>query len=101
MPNFSFSGNRKEYMMTLGVIDNNFLGRNINFGIAGTFGTNVKYGNLNIGIPRQLLYRNMTLNGGLSYGASQNFRYENGNYYQRGSLPLQKHQPVYREPLPH
>ena len=78
IPNFSFSGNRKEYIMTLGVIDNNFLGRNINFGIAGTFGTNVKYGSLNIGIPRQLLYRNMTLNGGLSYGASQNFRYENG-----------------------
>ena len=78
MPNFSFSGNRKEYVMTLGVIDNNFLGRNINFGIAGTFGTNVKHGNLNIGIPRQLLYRNMTLNGGLSYGASQNFRYEDG-----------------------
>jgi outer membrane protein assembly factor BamA len=78
MPNFSFSGNRKEYIMTLGVNDNNFLGRNINLGIAGSFGTNVRYGNLNIGIPRQLLYRNMTLRGGFSYGASQNFRYENG-----------------------
>jgi outer membrane protein assembly factor BamA len=78
MPNFSFSGNREEYVMTLGANDNNFLGRNINFGIAGTFGTNVKYGNLNIGIPRQLLYRNMTLNGGFSYGASQNYRYEDG-----------------------
>ena len=78
MPNFSFSGNRKEYIMTLGINDNNFLGRNINLGVAGSFGTNVRYGNLNIGIPRQLLYRNMTLNGGFSYGASQNFRYENG-----------------------
>jgi outer membrane protein assembly factor BamA len=78
MPNFSFSGNRREYIMTLGVIDNNFLGRNINLGVAGSFGTNVRYGNLNIGIPRQLLYRNMTLSGGFSYGASQNFRYENG-----------------------
>ena len=78
MPNFSFSGNRKEYIMTLGVNDNNLLGRNINLGLAGSFGTNVRYGNLNIGIPRQLLYRNMTLNGGFSYGASQNFRYENG-----------------------
>jgi outer membrane protein assembly factor BamA len=78
MPNLSFSGNRKEYIMTLGVNDNNLFGRNINLGVAGSFGTNVRYGNLNIGIPRQLLYRNMTLNGGLSYGASQNFRYENG-----------------------
>ena len=78
MPNFSFSGNSKEYVMTLGVNDNNFLGRNINLGIAGTFGTNVRYGNLNIGIPRQLLYRNMTLSGGFSYGASENYRYENG-----------------------
>jgi outer membrane protein assembly factor BamA len=78
MPNFSFSGNSKEYILTLGVNDNNLLGRNINLGLAGSFGTNVRYGNLNIGIPRQLLYRNMTLNGGFSYGASQNFRYENG-----------------------
>lgn len=78
MPNFSFSGNRKEYVMTLGVNDNNVLGRNISLGVAGSFGTNVRYGNLNIGIPRQLLYRNMTLNGGFSYGASQSFRYENG-----------------------
>ena len=78
MPNFSFSGNSKEYVLTLGVNDNNLLGRNINFGMAGSFGTNVRFGSMNIGIPRQLLYRNMTLNGGFSYGASQNFRYENG-----------------------
>jgi outer membrane protein assembly factor BamA len=78
MPNFSFSGNSKEYVMTLGVNDNNFLGRNINLGLAGSFGTNVKYGNINIGIPRQLLYRNMTLSGGFSYGTSQNFRYSDG-----------------------
>jgi outer membrane protein assembly factor BamA len=76
MPNFSFNGNREEYVMTIGVNDNNLLGRNINLGLAGSFGTNVRYGNLNIGIPRQLLYRNMTLNGGFSYGASQNFKYE-------------------------
>jgi outer membrane protein assembly factor BamA len=78
MPNFSFNGNRNEYILTLGVNDNNLFGRNINLGIAGTFGTNARYGNLNIGIPRQLLYRNMTLNGGFNYGTSRNFRYENG-----------------------
>jgi outer membrane protein assembly factor BamA len=78
MPNLSFSGNTKEYVMSLGVNDNNFLGRNINLGLAGSFGTNVRYGNINIGIPRQLLYRNMTLNGGFSYGISQTFRYNNG-----------------------
>ena len=78
MPNFSFNGNRDEYVLTLGVNDNNLLGRNINLGVAGTFGTNARYGNLNIGIPRQLLYRNMTLNGGFNYGASRNFRYDNG-----------------------
>jgi outer membrane protein assembly factor BamA len=78
MPNFSFNGNSNEYILTLGLNDNNLFGRNINLGIAGTFGTNARYGNLNIGIPRQLLYRNMTLNGGFNYGVSRNFRYENG-----------------------
>jgi hypothetical protein len=78
MPNFSFNGNSEEYILTLGVNDNNLLGRNINLGVAGTFGTNAQYGNLNIGIPRQLLYRNMTLNGGFNYGISRNFRYDNG-----------------------
>lgn len=78
MPVFSFSGNRKEYVLTLGVNDNNLLGRNIYLGLAGSFGSNVRYGNMNIGIPRQLLYRNMTLNGGFSYGVSQNLIQENG-----------------------
>lgn len=77
VPIISFTGNKKEYLLTLGVNDNNFMGRNINLGMAGSFGTNAKYANINIGIPRQLLYRNMTLNGSFLLGEAQNYRYEN------------------------
>lgn len=78
MPNFSFSGNRKEYILTLGVNDNNLFGKNINLGIAGSIGTNARFGNLTVGIPRQLLYRNMTIRTGFSYGTAQNYRYSDG-----------------------
>jgi outer membrane protein assembly factor BamA len=76
VPIFSFTGNKEEYLLTLGLNDNNFMGRNINLGMAGSFGTNAKYANISIGIPRQLLYRNMTLSGSFLLGEAQNYRYE-------------------------
>ncbi len=77
MPNFSFTGNKNEYLLTLGVNDNNFLGRNISLALAGSFGTNARYSNISISIPRQLLYRNMTLHGGFMLGEAQNYTYIN------------------------
>jgi len=76
MPDLSVKGNRKEYSVTAGVNDNNFLGRNIDLGIAGSFGTNAQSANVRLGIPRQLLYKNMTLRSGFSYGSAQRIKYE-------------------------
>jgi len=78
MPVLSFIGNREEYKLNLGIFDNNMLGRNISLGLEGSFGTNARYGNINIGIPRQLLYRNMTIGGRFSYGTTSAYRYEEG-----------------------
>jgi outer membrane protein assembly factor BamA len=76
MPILSFSGNKKEYLLTMGINDNNFLGRNINLALAGSIGTNAHYANMNVGIPRQLLYRNMTLSGGFMFGEVQKYKYK-------------------------
>jgi outer membrane protein assembly factor BamA len=78
MPVLSFFGNREEYKLNIGVFDNNMLGRNISLGLEGAFGTNAKYGNINIGIPRQLLYRNMTLGARFNYGTASVYLYDNG-----------------------
>jgi len=77
MPILSFTGNRNEYLLTLGISDKNFLGRNIGLDLAGSFGTNAQYAKVNIDIPRQLLYRNMTLHGSFVLGEAQNYRYSN------------------------
>lgn len=77
LPILSFNGNRQDWSLSLGMSDKNFLGRNINFNISGTIGTNAKNFNLGITIPRQLLYKNMSLSGGILYGQGKNFRYEN------------------------
>ncbi len=78
MPDFSFSGNRKEYSLSAGINDENFLGRNIELNLAATFGTLAKETTIRLGIPRQLLYKNMTLRLGYTYGAEQYLRYRNG-----------------------
>jgi outer membrane protein assembly factor BamA len=80
MPNLGFKGNKKEFLATAGVSDNNFLGRNIDLDLAGSFGTNAHYFNINLGIPRQLLYRNMTLRGGFLYGEAQKYKVLDGEY---------------------
>ena len=78
VPNLSFSGNRLDWSFSAGVSDNNFLGRNIRFAISGTVGTNAKAFNMGINIPRQLLYKNMSVNGSIVYGQGKNYRFENG-----------------------
>jgi outer membrane protein assembly factor BamA len=76
VPNISFSGNKEDYVFNVGVSDNNFLGRNISLDIGGSFATYQKNYNFSIGIPRQMLYRNMTLSLSASKGQAQNYRYE-------------------------
>lgn len=77
VPNLGFSGNRQDWSFSAGVSDNNFLGRNIRFSISGTMGTNAKAFNMGINIPRQLLYKNMSVNGSLVYGQGKNYRFVN------------------------
>ncbi len=76
VPILSFSGNRKDWNLSLGVSDNNFLGRNIRMNLGGTLGTNRNSFRLGVNIPRQLLYKNMSLSANLEYGHGKNYRYE-------------------------
>lgn len=78
VPILSFNGNRQDWSLSMGMSDKNFLGRNINFNIGGTIGTNAKNFNIGITVPRQLLYKNMSISGGILYGQGKNFRFENG-----------------------
>ncbi len=75
MPDLSFNGNKEEYTLTFGLNDNNLLGRNINLSASGALGTYSRNIRLNAGIPRQLLYKNMTLGGGIYFGESENYQY--------------------------
>lgn len=75
VPILGFSGNSKDWRLSLGMSDSNFLGRNIDFGVSGTLGTNGNSFSANITVPRQLLYKNMAIHGGLSYGKGAYKRY--------------------------
>jgi outer membrane protein assembly factor BamA len=77
VPILSFSGNRKDWSLSIGATDNNFLGRNIRLQIGGTLGTNLKDFRLGVNIPRQLLYKNMSVSGGITYGYGTNYKFEN------------------------
>jgi outer membrane protein assembly factor BamA len=79
VPNVSFSGNSEDYVFNIGVSDNNFLGRNISLNLNGNFATYRKSYSFSLGIPRQMLYRNMTLSLSASTGQAQNYRYEGRN----------------------
>lgn len=76
VPAFGFSGNRQDWSLGMGMSDANFLGRNIRFNVGGTIGTNARNFNMNINVPRQLLYKNMTVSGGVLIGQRKNFRYK-------------------------
>jgi outer membrane protein assembly factor BamA len=79
LPIISFSGSRNDYNLGLGISDNNFLGRNITLNLSGNIGTYSKNYNIGIEIPRQLLYKNMTLAFHALNGSGNNFRYSGDN----------------------
>lgn len=78
VPILSFSGNKQDWSLSVGMTDNNFLGRNIRLNVQGTIGTNAKNFNLGITVPRQLMYKNMSVSGKILYGQGNNWRIENG-----------------------
>ena len=79
VPVLSFSGNRQDWSLSIGATDNNLLGRNIRLQIGGTLGTNLKDFRLGVNIPRQLLYKNMSVSGSITYGYGTNYKFENLN----------------------
>lgn len=75
-PIISINGNRQDYRIGLGVVDENFLGRNIRLSIrAGLNSTGNDWG-FKIEFPRQLLYKNMTLDFGSRFGRRKYARIE-------------------------
>jgi outer membrane protein assembly factor BamA len=75
VPIVSLSGNVNDYRGSLGVNDNNFLGKNIDLYAKYGFGTYDQNGAFSLGIPRQMLPRNMTLKGEFRYGKAERYRY--------------------------
>ena len=73
VPIISVSGNKEDYNIVIGVEDKNFLGRNIRLRVNGNIGTFKKYYKVEVGIPRQLLYKNMTLKSGFQSGGAKNY----------------------------
>jgi outer membrane protein assembly factor BamA len=78
VPNLSFRGSKKDFQFTAGVDDNNFLGKNIGLRFAYSTGTTVESYNVHVSIPRQLLYKNMTLSTNFSSGYGVHNRYDKG-----------------------
>lgn len=76
VPYITVSGNKDDKNLSMGFSDANFLGRNIDLSISGNIGTYKSNYKLSVGIPRQLLYKNMTLSFSVSSGSGNNFRYE-------------------------
>jgi outer membrane protein assembly factor BamA len=78
VPILSFNGNREDWQLGMGFSDRNFLGRNIRLNIEGTIGTRDKNFTLGFNIPRQLMYKNMSVGGGILYGNSRSYIIEDG-----------------------
>ncbi len=73
VPIVSIQGSRQEYSIGLGIEDNNLFGRNIRLRISGKFGTLKKSFGFELGVPRQLLYKNMTMRTGFQMGGAKNY----------------------------
>ncbi|MCG8524727.1 MAG: hypothetical protein MI744_21175, partial [Pseudomonadales bacterium] len=70
-------GNSDEKNVYMGFSDDNVLGRNIELDLQGNIGTYKSNYSAQISLPRQLLYKNMTLSFQLSSGTGNNYRYNN------------------------
>jgi outer membrane protein assembly factor BamA len=75
VPYVTVGGNKDDKNLSMGFSDNNFLGRNIDLDLRGNIGTYKSSYSASVTIPRQLLYKNMTLSFGLSSGSGNSFRY--------------------------
>jgi outer membrane protein assembly factor BamA len=76
-PILAINGNRQDYKISLGLKDENFLGRNIRLSISAGLRSTGNDWSFRIELPRQLLYRNMTLDFGTRIGNRKYTRIEN------------------------
>ena len=67
-PILSIRGNRQDYKIGLGMIDENFLGRNIRLSVRAGLNSTGNDWDFKIKFPRQLLYKNMVLEFGSRFG---------------------------------
>ncbi|MCY1721134.1 BamA/TamA family outer membrane protein [Prolixibacteraceae bacterium Z1-6] len=82
VPYVTISGNKDDKNLSMGFSDPNFLGRNIKLDLNGRIGTyNTEY-RAGVTIPRQLLYKNMTLSFHVSSGTGNNYRYSGDQQIQ-------------------
>ena len=75
-PILAIQGNRQDYRIGLGIVDENFLGRNIRLSMSAGFRSTGNDWNFRIQLPRQLLYRTMTLDFGTRVGNRKYARIE-------------------------
>lgn len=75
IPIFSPHGSGKDFTLDLGIMDGNFLGSNLKLMFKYKYGSNSKDILITFNIPRQLLYKNMTIDGAYMMGGSQYYRY--------------------------
>jgi len=75
-PILSIQGNRQDYKIGLGMVDENLLGRNIRLSVRAGFNTTGNDWDFRIVLPRQLLYKNMVLEFGSRFGNRKYSRIE-------------------------
>ncbi len=102
VPILSFSGNKKDFKLTAGVSDHNFLGRNLRLSLLGSYGSNVTDFSLSVTIPRQLLYKNMSIHSSVVYGHNQQYRYRDeerisGTGYEKKEIAFSMTNPWHRD----
>lgn len=68
-PILSIQGSRQDYKIGLGMIDENFLGRNIRLSVRAGLNSTGNDWDFKIVLPRQLLYKNMVLEFGSRFGS--------------------------------
>ncbi|HAP63954.1 MAG TPA: hypothetical protein DCR93_32190, partial [Cytophagales bacterium] len=73
IPLFAFNGSDQDFTLDVGIIDGNLFGRNIRGRFGYRFATFERKWDIGLGIPRQLLYRNMTLDFNVKQGTQTNF----------------------------
>ncbi len=75
-PIFKYDGNSEDFKLDIGLKDENFLGRNMTLKVKyGHYSTGDRI-DVNFQVPRQLLYKNMTLEFGTKKGDSKFYQWE-------------------------